>query len=138
MRGLKLAVCVAVASLSLAGCFSVEVASSPVLGEEVERHLIVDNYGWYLFGYVPLLCGNEKLDSWCPISVFCDEVNPQVAHEKVKGLSEREGCEIGNYHLIYDNEVMFEFYSIPVPIPWIVVRKEVSISAYLVKKGGAQ
>ena len=138
MTRLKIAACMAAASISLAGCFSVEVASSPVLGEGVERHLIVDNYGWYLFGYVPLLCGNKKLDSWCPISIFCDEVNPQVAYEKVKSLSEREGCEIGNFHLVDDNDVMFEFYSVPVPIPWIVVRKEVCISAYLMKKGGAQ
>ena len=138
MRGLKLAVCAVVASFSLAGCFSVEVASSPVLGEEVESHLTVDNYGWYLFGAVPLLCGNKNIDSWCPISIFRDDVNPQVAYEKVKALSEREGCEIGNFHLVDDNEVMFEFYSIPVPIPWVLVRKEVSLSAYLVKKGGLQ
>ena len=138
MRSLKIAACVVFAAISLAGCFSVEVASSPVLGDEVKRHVIVDNYGWYLFGALPLVCGNENLESWCPISIFCDEVNPQVAYGKVKCLSEREGCEIGNFHLVDDNDVMFEFYSIPVPIPWIVVRKEVSLSAYLVKKGGVQ
>ena len=138
MRGLKIAACMAAASISLAGCFSVEVASSPVLGEEVKQHVIVGNYGWYLFGYVPLVCGNERLDSWCPISIFCDEVDPQVAYEKARRLSELEGCEIGNFHMVDDNVVMFEFYSIPVPIPWVVVRKEVSLSAYLVKKGGVQ
>ena len=138
MRSLKIAACVVFAAISLAGCFSVEVASSPVLGEEVKQHVIVDCYGWYLFGSLPLICGNKNVDSWCPISLFRDDINPQVAYEKVKSLSEREGCEIDNFHLVDDNEVMFEFYSIPVPIPWIVVRKEISLSAYLVEKGGAQ
>ena len=138
MTRLKIAACMAAATISLAGCYSVEVASSPVLGEEVKQHVIVDCYGWYLFGSVPLICGNKNVDSWCPISVFRDDINPQVAYENVKSLSEREGCEIDNFHLVDDNEVMFEFYSIPVPIPWIVVRKEISLSAYLVEKGGVQ
>lgn len=134
----KIAVCMAAATTLLAGCYSVEVASSPVLGEDVKHHVIVDCYGWYLFGAVPFICGNKNTDSWSPISVFRDDINPQVAYEKVKSLSEREGCEIDNFHLVDDNEVMFEFYSIPVPIPWIVVRKEISLSAYLVEKGVAQ
>ena len=33
-------------ALPLAGCFSVEVASSPVLGEDVAKHVTVDTYGW--------------------------------------------------------------------------------------------
>ena len=74
MTRLKIAACMAAATISLAGCYSVEVASSPVLGEEVKQHVIVDCYGWYLFGSVPLICGNKNVDSWCPISLFRDDV----------------------------------------------------------------
>ena len=138
MTRLKIAACMAAASISLAGCFSVEVASSPVLGEEAERHLIVDNYGWYLFGVLPVVCGNERLDSWCPISFFHDEVNPMTAHGKIKDLAMRGGYEISNFHMIYDDDVMFTVYNVPVPIPWVVVRKEVCLSVCLVKRGGTR
>ena len=136
MNKLKHAACIAVASISLAGCFSVEVASSPVLGEDVAKHVTVENYGWYLFGCIPLACGNEKLDSWCPFSLFCDEVRAPIAYAKLKDVARRENCEIVDFYMIDDNSVLFEAYYMT--IPWIMVRKEVSISANLVKNGGAQ
>ena len=135
MRRLKVAACVAAASISFAGCFSVEVAPSTVLGEGVEKHITVENYGWYLLGCVPLVCGNEKLDSWCAFSIFCDEVRPEIAYSKMKDVARREGYEITDFHVINDNDVLqVEAYS--VTIPWLVVRKEVSLSANLAKKGG--
>ena len=47
----------------------------------------------------------------------------------------KEGYEITDFHVINDNDVLqVEAYS--VTIPWLVVRKEVSLSANLAKKGG--
>ena len=123
-------------ALPLAGCFSVEVASSPVLGEDVAKHVTVDTYGWYLFGCVPLVCGNEKLDSWCPFSLFCDEVRPEIAYGKLKNVATAEKCDIRDFYLVNDNNVLFEAFN--VTIPWILVTKEISISANLVKKGGVE
>ena len=120
-------------SLMLCGCFSVKVASSPVLGEDVKSHVTVDNYGWYLFGCVPLACGNEKLDSWCAFSLFCDEVRPEIAYGKLKDVAARENCEIRDFRMVNDNDVLFDFFGYN--IPWIVVTKEVKISANLAKKG---
>jgi len=133
MRRLKHAACIAVASVSLAGCFSVDVASSPVLGKDVAKHVTVENYGWYLFGCVPLACGNEKLDSWCPFSLFSNEVTPEIAYGKLKNVALKEKCQISDFHLVNDNDVLFNFFDFN--IPWIIVTKEVSISANLVKKG---
>ena len=133
MRRLKHAACVAVASVSLAGCFSVDVASSPVLGENVAKHVTVQNYGWYLFGCLPLACGNEKLDSWCPFSLFCNEVTPEIAYGKLKNVAAKESCEIRDFHFVNDNDVLFNFFDFN--LPWIIVTKEISISANLVKKG---
>ena len=120
-------------SLMLCGCFSVKVASSPVLGENVAKHVTVENYGWYLFGCLPLACGNEKLDSWCAFSLFCDEVRPEIAYGKLKDVATRGNCEIRDLLVINDNDVLFNFFDFN--IPWIIVTKEVSISANLVKKG---
>lgn len=126
----------AAASLSLAGCFTVNEAASPVLGDGVVRHVTSENYGWYLFGCVPLACGNEKLDSWCPFSLFCNEVTPELVYSKLEAVADREGCELVNLHTLADNKVLVaEYY---VPIPWLVVYKDVCFSANLVKKGGAQ
>lgn len=132
------AVAVVVASLSLAfaGCFSVDVASSPVLGEGIEKHVVVENFGWYLFGCVPLVCGNENLNSWCPFSILCDEVRSTIAYSKLKSVACREGCEIVDFHMVDDNEVLFNTYY--VTIPWIMVYKEVSLSANLAKGGVKQ
>ena len=124
------------ASFVLGGCFSVEVASSPCLGEGVEKHVLVRNYGWYLFGCVPLACGNARLDSWCPFSVLCDEVQPSIVHEKLKDVVNKHDCKIVDFHIIDDDDVLFEAYYIT--LPWVVVRKDVSISANLVKNGGVQ
>ncbi len=120
-------------SLMLCGCFSVKVASSPILGDDVKSHVTVDNYGWYLFGCVPLACGNEKLDSWCAFSLFCDEVRPEIAYGKLKDVAARENCEIRDFRMVNDNDVLFDFFGYN--IPWIVVTKEVRISANLAKKG---
>ena len=123
-------------SLMLCGCFSVKEASSPVLGEDVKKHVTVDNYGWYLFGSLPLACGNEKLDSWCAFSLFCNEVTPEIVYGKLKNIATRENCEIRDFRLINDNDVLFNFFDFN--IPWVIVTKEVRISANLVKKGAVE
>ena len=123
-------------SLMLCGCFSVKVASSPVLGEDVKSHVTVDNYGWYLFGCLPLACGNEKLDSWCAFSLFRDEVRPEIAYGKLKDVATRKNCEIRDFRMINDNDVLFNFFDFN--IPWVIVTKEVRISANLVKKGAVE
>ena len=116
------------------GCFTVEEASSPALGSGVKKHVLVENYGWYLFGCVPIVCGNENVDSWCPFSLFSDEVEMPIAYSKLEELAEREGCKIADLHIDDDNEVLFNAYY--VTIPWVVVCKDVSISANLVETGG--
>ena len=107
MSRLKVAACMVAASISFAGCFSVDVASSPVLGEDVAKHVTVENYGWYLFGCLPLACGNEKLDSWCAFSLFCDEVRPDIAYGKLEDIAKREGCEIQDFLLIKTTTMCF-------------------------------
>lgn len=137
---MKIKACIlalAAVSLSLTGCFTVNEASTPVLGDDVVKHVTSENYGWYLFGCIPLACGNEKLDSWCPFSIFCDEVTPEIVFSKLTAVADREGCRMIDVHTLADNDVLFEAYY--VTVPWLIVYKNVSFSANLVKTtGGAQ
>ena len=112
------------------GCYSVDVVESPVLGERSGGHAVVCNYGWTLFGCVPLACGNEDLDSWCPWTFFKDEIRPELAHGKLIALAEERGCDLTDVNLMGDNDVLFDAWY--APVPWVLVYKETNLSANLV------
>ena len=117
------------------GCYSVDVIESPVLGERSGGHAVVCNYGWTLFGCVPLVCGNENLGSWCPLTFFKDEIRPEIAHEKLIALAEERECDLANVNLMGDNDVLFDAWY--APVPWILVYKETNLSANLVRREGS-
>jgi len=122
---------------TLAGCFSFDAATLPRTGDE---HLVVSNYGWYLFGAVPLVCGNPDPDSSWAMTFFSDEVTLQVAHDALMRHAAKSGREVRDIEVLDDREALF---SIPLPvvsvsIPWVVQKKKANVSATLVKTGGAQ
>ncbi len=47
------------ATLCLTGCFTVDTAPSKYTGGE---HVMMNNYGWKLFNWIPLFCGNADKD----------------------------------------------------------------------------
>ena len=118
----------------LTGCFSVDVAESPVLGERSAGHVYVSNWGWTLFGCVPLVCGNANFDSWCPVTFFKDEIRPDIAYDKLASLAERKDANLEGVHFLGDNCVLFDAWY--APVPWILVYKETNLSANLVRKEG--
>lgn len=124
---------IAITALALcAGCYSVEIAESPVLGAESAGHVTVSNYGWTLFGCVPLVCGNANAESWCPFTFFWNDLRPEQAKARLDAVAaERNAVETDVWYL-GTNDVLFDaYYS---PVPWIIVYKEVNLSANLVKK----
>lgn len=116
----------------LAGCFSVERASSPYLGAETDSHVIVSNYGWNLFGCVPICCGNAAADACCPFVFFRDDVKSQLAFDRLQALARERGCRVDNVVDFDDRYVVFDF--IYAPVPWVIQYKEVNFSALLVKE----
>ena len=68
--------------------------------------------------------------------MFCDEVTPNIVYSKLEAVADREGCDMVDLHTLSDNEVLVAEYYIP--IPWIVVYKNICFSANLTKKGGVQ
>lgn len=118
---------------ALSGCFCADVARSPVLGRDVEAHVIVTNYGWSLFGCIPIVCGNRNEDSWCPFAFFRDDVKLEYVHGRLEKLAKSTGCGLRDVTVLSDNDVLFDaYYS---PVPWIVVYREVNVSANLVREG---
>ena len=123
---------VLILSISTCGCCSVDVVESPILGERSGGHAVVCNYGWTLFGCIPLVCGNENLDSWCPLTFFRDEIRPEIAHGKLIALAEERGCDLADVNLMGDNDVLFDVWY--APVPWVLVYKETNLSANLVTR----
>ena len=126
MSALTLALC--------AGCFSGEVAESPMLGESSAGHVVVSNYGWTLFGCVPVVCGNANAESWCPFVFFRDDLKPEFAKAKLDTVTAERGAIAKDVWYYGTNDVLFDFYY--TPLPWVIVYKEVNLSANLVKKEG--
>lgn len=119
---------------ALTGCFSVDVVSSPILGEDIDSHVVVSNYGWALFGCIPLVCGNENADSWCPFTFFKNEIKPSLAYDKLVSLAEQRRCELTDVHFLSDNDVLFDAWY--APVPWVLVYKETNLSANLKRSTG--
>ena len=135
----RLAFALALAGLAT-GCFTIDTATSPLLAPDADEHVIVRNYGWYLFGAVPLVCGNPDPNSSWAMTFFSDEVTLQVAHDALMRHAAKSGREVRDIEVLDDREALF---SIPLPvvsvsIPWVVQKKKANISATLVKTGGAQ
>lgn len=140
----KLAFALALAGLAT-GCFTMDTASSTLLAPNADEHVIVRNSGWYLFGCVPLVCGNPDPDSSWGVTFFSDEVTLEVAHDALVRHAAASGRDVRDIAVMDDREALF---SVPLPgvsvsIPWVVQKKEANVSATLVKasaapNGGAQ
>lgn len=136
----KVVAALALAALA-AGCFTVDSAKSPLLAPDAEEHVIVRNYGWYLFGFVPVVCGNADFDSPWGSSFFCDEVTLPLAHDALMRYVAESGRDVRDIAVLEDREALLSIplFVTPVSLPWVVQYKEVNVSATLAaRKGGAQ
>jgi len=113
------------------GCFSIQHANVQSTGEE---HLFVSNYGWYLFGCVPLVCGNAAEDASLPFVFFRDD----VTMDKIQGRFMKRAEEIGKkdiHSLAYSNDdkILFEIpgLNFPLPIPYVFTYREMQLSGVM-------
>lgn len=119
-------------ALACTGCFTVDRAASPLAAPGAE-HVHVRNVGWNLFGCVPLVCGNEDLDSPFAWTFFQDEVRLDLVQAKIRARAIETGCEIHDLRLFEDSNIFFSYSYFP--IPWILQHKEVQASATLRRRG---
>lgn len=139
-----LSIIAAFCAILLAGCYSMDVASNEALrksgatdgtGNEQIEHVLVSNYGWYLFNCIPLACGNATPGASFPWKFFGDHVNPVLLHDRMMEYANSKNADINNLLLSRDEKVFFDIpgSDIPCPIPFFICYHEVQISAVLVK-----
>ena len=117
---------IAFCALGLSGCYTLDSAPVSDTGRE---HVLVQNYGWSLFGCIPIFCGNAAKDPSCPFVMFRDDVTMEKIQERFDEYAAGRSVDCPVFHV--DDTKFISVYSIPIPIPYIVCYKEVSLSATL-------
>ena len=124
-----------------AGCFTMDTATTETLRNshhtgmegKPREHVVVANYGWYLFNVVPLVCGNAREGARFPWVFFRDEVTTDIVHNRLTSYAALNGCHLAELNLYVNDSVLFEVpgTSIPIPMPYVLCYKERLVSALL-------
>lgn len=120
------AVCAAFAG----GCFSIEKGMVKSTGEE---HVLASNYGWYLFHFIPLACGNASSDPLLPSVLFRNDVTHDKVQARFMQYAESRGCGTKDLSYTTRESVMLEIpgFGTTLPIPYLVTYREVQLSGML-------
>lgn len=135
-RRVAAALLLAALSAASAGCFSIESAK---LAADGSGHMLASNYGWYLFHYIPLACGNASEDAWAPWVFFRDD----VTLDKIQGRFAKKaggfGADVRDMAYTTSESVMLELpgLDIPLPIPYLLTYREIQLSGSLSRAGAA-
>jgi len=125
----------------LAGCYSMEVATSSSLktsalssddGSPLE-HVVVSNYGWYLFNWIPLACGNATPGAYFPWKFFSNQVRPDLLHDRLMAHAAAQNADMKDLSFIRHEKVFFDLpgTNFPVPIPYVLCYREIQFSGVL-------
>jgi len=112
------------ATVCLTGCFSFETARVQPSNEE---HVVVNNWGWKLFDWIPLASGNATEGAFMGTAFFRDDVRFDKLQDRLVKYANGRTIECPVY-LPLDYQV-FTVYGIP--IPYIFTYKEYTISGTL-------
>lgn len=109
-------------TLCLTGCFTVD--SAPVKGGG--EHVVLHNYGWKFFDWVPLFCGSTEGSG---TAFFRDDVTfEKIQNRFVKYANGRPiVCPVFDEN----DEKFISILGIPFPIPYLFTYKEISLSGTL-------
>jgi len=111
-------------ALCLVGCFSVESAK---LKPSNAEHVVMNNYGWKLFDWIPLVCGNAAEDATMGCALFRDDVTfEKIQTRFAKYANGREIACPAWTPLDYNVITVFG-----IPIPYVVTYKEYTLSGTL-------
>jgi hypothetical protein len=142
---MKISVLSVVVSLAilLGGCYSMEVGTNEALrnsgltdgvNKPVE-HVLVSNYGWYLFNCIPIVCGNASGADSFPWKFFTNHVDPVLLHDRMMAYANSKNASVKDLVFSRDEKIFFEIPEVSFPIPFFVCYHEVQISGVLVEKG---
>ena len=127
----------------LAGCFSMDVATTDALQEsalssrdgKVLEHVVVSNYGWYLFNWIPLACGNATPGAFFPWKFFSCQVKPDLLHDRLLTHAAAQNADVKDLTFFRNEKVCFDLpgTNFPVPIPYILCYREIQFSGVLMQ-----
>ena len=134
----------ALCALLMAGCYSIDVAStasleksalSPEDGRPVE-HVVVANYGWYLFKFIPIVCGNATPGASFPWRFFSSHVKSELLHDRLMSHAAAHNADVKDLVFTRDENVIFDIpgTDIPLPIPYVFCYREIQFSGVLVHR----
>ena len=88
------------------------------------------NYGWYLFNYIPLLCGNTAEDRWAPFVFLRDDVTLDKVQGRVAELAQKDNLSMNNIAYVTKDEIFFQLpgTDIPIPLPYVLTYREMQFS----------
>lgn len=116
-------------ALCLAGCFSFETAIEPGGRTQV----VASNYGWYLFDWIPLVCGDPDDDWIIPCTFFRNRVTLDDVQTRFLAKTRKSGKKVEN--LVWHNNdsvlLTVPILEIPLPIPYIITYHELQLSGEL-------
>ena len=118
------------------GCFTIEKGDLPRTGQ---KHLLVSNYGWYLFHAIPVACGNANEDRFLPFVSFRNDVTLNKVQSRFMGEARKYAqdsgrtladVEIDDLCYTTSESVMLTIpgLQIPLPIPYLLTYREVQLS----------
>lgn len=113
-----------------AGCFSVDSAVGGVSGEE---YVVVRNYGWKAFKFIPLVSGNATEDAWFPWAVLRDDITMDKIQKRFMDHAGKRGKTPVNLKYTDYDTVMFNLPLVqyPLPIPYLLCYREIQLSGTL-------
>lgn len=109
------------ATLCLTGCFTVDTAPCKSAGGE---HVVMNNYGWKFFDWIPLFCGNANEKGATGFVFFRDDVTMEkVQHRFIAYANGRTiDCPV------YDFNDNISISVLGIPIPYLFTYKEITVS----------
>lgn len=118
------------AALALTGCFSIDVATNRMTNDQ---HILVANYGWYLFGQVPLVCGNISPKKISPCVFFRDDVTMDKIQDRFMSYAKKEHLTPRDLTYHANEQVMFTLpgTTIAIPLPYVLTYREIQLSGVL-------
>ena len=131
------------AATLLAGCYSMDIATTDALQESalsskdgrVLEHVVVSNYGWYLFNWIPLACGNATPGAFFPWKFFSGQVKSDLLHDRLMTHAAAQNADVKDLAFIRTEKVCFDLpgTDFPVPIPYILCYREIQFSGVLMQ-----
>ena len=108
-------------TLCLTGCFTVDTAPlRPGTGD----HVVMNNYGWKFFDWIPLFCGNADENGATGFVLFRDDVTIEKIQARMAKYANGRTVECPVYDYV-DTQFLSLF---GIPIPYVITYKEITLS----------